>query len=167
MRNLLHRISELKSAAKEAVSKSLLFAKFLCLLHVTDTYLCSPIIVYGPSMLPTLNMAGDVLLAEHLSPLLGKVGPGDVVLVRSPENPRKSITKRVLGMEGDSVTFLPDPANSDRSLTIRVPKGHVWIQGDNIYASRDSRQLGPIPYGLIEGKVFWRVWPPRDFGTLG
>lgn len=71
-------------------------------------------------MLPTLNMAGDVLLAEHLSPLLGKVGPGDVVLVRSPENPRKSITKRVLGMEGDSVTFLPDPANSDRSLTIRV-----------------------------------------------
>jgi len=38
-----------------------------------------------------------------------------------------------------------------------VPKGHVWIQGDNIYASRDSRHFGPVPYGLIEGKVFFRV----------
>ncbi|KHN47457.1 Mitochondrial inner membrane protease subunit 1 [Glycine soja] len=48
-----------------------------------------------------------------------------------------------------------------------VPKGHVWIQGDNIYASRDSRHFGPVPYGLIEGKVFFRVWPPDSFGPLG
>lgn len=39
----------------------------------------------------------------------------------------------------------------------QVPKRHVWIQGDNIYASRDSRHFGPVPYGLIEGKVFFRV----------
>ena len=38
-----------------------------------------------------------------------------------------------------------------------MPKGHVWVQGDNIYASRDSRDFGPVPYGLIYGKVFWRV----------
>ncbi|MBA0728289.1 hypothetical protein Golax_001200, partial [Gossypium laxum] len=38
-----------------------------------------------------------------------------------------------------------------------VPKGHVWIQGDNLYVSRDSRHFGPLPYGLIEGKVFMRV----------
>jgi len=38
-----------------------------------------------------------------------------------------------------------------------VPKGHVWIQGDNVYASRDSRHFGPVPYGLIRGKVFFRV----------
>lgn len=77
--------------------------------------------VYGSSMLPTLNLTGDVLLTEHISPLLGKVGPGDVVVVRSPENPRKKITKRILGMEGDLVTFLPDPAHSDRTLTVKVP----------------------------------------------
>jgi len=38
-----------------------------------------------------------------------------------------------------------------------VPKGHVWVQGDNIYDSRDSRQFGPVPYGLIQGRAFLRV----------
>ncbi|RYQ96243.1 hypothetical protein Ahy_B08g091925 [Arachis hypogaea] len=37
-----------------------------------------------------------------------------------------------------------------------MPKGHVWIQGDNIFASHDSRHFGPVPYGLIQGKVFFR-----------
>lgn len=35
--------------------------------------------------------------------------------------------------------------------------GHVWIQGDNVYASYDSRHFGPVPYGLVQGKVFLRV----------
>ncbi|KAK6132081.1 hypothetical protein DH2020_034183 [Rehmannia glutinosa] len=74
-----------------------------------------------------------------------------------PENPRKTITKRIVGLEGDIVTFLVDPGRSDRSHSLVVPKGHVWIQGDNIYASNDSRHLGPVPYGLILGKVFCRM----------
>lgn len=59
-------------------------------------------------MLPTLNLTGDVVLAEHLSQRLGKVSPGDVVLVRSPLNPKKTLTKRVMGVEGDTVTFFSD-----------------------------------------------------------
>ncbi|KAI3457584.1 hypothetical protein Pfo_014247 [Paulownia fortunei] len=164
---LLQYARQWKSTAKEVMGHSILFAQFLSLLHLTETYICSPTLVYGPSMLPTLNFTGDVLLVEKMSPLLGKVGPGDVVLVRSPENPRKTITKRIVGVEGDTVTFLVDPGRSDRSHSLVVPKGHVWIQGDNIYASNDSRHLGPIPYGLILGKVFCRVWPPQDFGPLG
>ncbi|CAK9134185.1 unnamed protein product, partial [Ilex paraguariensis] len=69
-------------------------------------------------MLPTLNLTGDVILTERISTLLGMVGPGDVVLVRSPENPRRTITKRILGMEGDKVTFLVDPRNSDNCHTV-------------------------------------------------
>ncbi|CAH9100123.1 unnamed protein product [Cuscuta europaea] len=159
-------VNQWRSKAKEGFQHSFLFVKFLCLLDVADRYVCSPLMVYGPSMLPTLNITGDVLLVEHVSPLLGKVGPGDVVLVRATDDPRKIITKRVMGMENDFVTFLSEPGLSDGSVTVKVPKGHVWIQGDNIYASRDSRQLGPIPYGLILGKVFFRVWPPEGFGSL-
>ncbi|PNX75678.1 mitochondrial inner membrane protease subunit 1-like protein, partial [Trifolium pratense] len=69
---------------------------------------------YGPSMLPTLNIAGDVVLVEHLSPRIGKVGYGDLVLVRSPLNPNRNLTKRVVAMEGDTVTYF-DPLNSDSS----------------------------------------------------
>ncbi|KAL7129378.1 hypothetical protein ABFS83_13G062400 [Erythranthe nasuta] len=164
---LLQFARQWKSTAKEMLGHTIVLAQFFSLLHLTENYICSPTLVYGPSMLPTLNFTGDVLLVEKMSTLLGKVAPGDVVLVRSPENPRKTITKRVIGMEGDTVTFLVDPTRSDRSHSLVVPKGHVWIQGDNLYASHDSRHVGPIPYGLLLGKVFYRVWPPRDFGPLG
>lgn len=117
-------------------------------------------------MLPTFNLTGDVLLVENLTVRMGKVRPGDVVLVRSPENPRKTVSKRILGMEGDRVTFMIDPKNSNRCQSVVIPKGHVWIQGDNIYASHDSRNFGPVPYGLIQGKVFFRVWPLNGFGSL-
>ncbi len=35
----------------------------------------------------------------------------------------------------------------------QVPKGHCYIVGDNLPWSRDSRDFGPIPLGLIKGKV--------------
>ncbi|KAH7861422.1 hypothetical protein Vadar_025956 [Vaccinium darrowii] len=159
-------IGQWRSIAKEALDQTAIVTKFLCFLHVTNNYLCSSILVHGPSMLPTLNLTGDVVLAEHVSTRLGKVGLGDVVLVRSPENPNKSVTKRIVGMEGDTVTFYADPINGHRSKTLVVPKGHVWIQGDNVYASKDSRQFGPVPYGLIQGKVCCRIWPPDGFGPL-
>lgn len=76
--------------------------------------------VFGPSMLPTLNLSGDVLLAEHVSHRLGKVGPGDVVLVRSPLDPRKIVTKRIVGMEGDRISFSLDPSSTDSCHTIVV-----------------------------------------------
>ncbi|KAK2422912.1 hypothetical protein P8452_52365 [Trifolium repens] len=158
-------MNHIRTVAKEALDRTSIIAKFLCCLHFTSNYLCSPTHAYGPSMLPTLNIAGDVVLVEHLSPRIGKVGYGDLVLVRSPLNPNRNLTKRVVAMEGDTVTYF-DPLNSDSSRNAVVPKGHVWIQGDNIYASRDSRHFGPVPYGLIKGKVFFRVWPPSSFGLL-
>ncbi|XP_019055497.1 PREDICTED: mitochondrial inner membrane protease subunit 1-like isoform X2 [Nelumbo nucifera] len=150
-------LGQWRSTAKEVWDRTLIVAKFLCVLHVTNTYICTPTLVYGPSMLPTLNLTGDVILAERISTRLGKVGPGDIVLVRSPENPRKTVSKRVMGMEGDRVTFLVDPKKSDRCRT---------IVGDNVYASRDSRHFGPVPCGLIQAKVFFRIWPPEGFGSL-
>ncbi|RXI02862.1 hypothetical protein DVH24_002940 [Malus domestica] len=72
-----------------------------------------PLLLYGPSMLPTLNISG-MLLSEHVSGRIGMVGSGDLVLVWSPTDPRKIVTKRVLGMQGDKVTYFVDPKHSDR-----------------------------------------------------
>lgn len=144
-------------------------------------------------MLPTMNLTGDVVAVDRITARWGSVAAGDVVLLLSPENPRKTVAKRITGLEGDAVTYLVDPAKGDESKTVvvryvsidrsidpvifrlkvwiltsffggnfglfllQVPKGHVWVQGDNIYASRDSRQFGPVPYGLIQGRIFCRV----------
>jgi inner membrane protease subunit 1 len=88
-------------------------------------------------------------------------------VIRSPENPNKTPIKRVVGVEGDCISFVIDPVKSDESQTIVVPKGHVFVQGDYTHNSRDSRNFGPVPYGLIQGRVLWRVWPFQDFGPLG
>lgn len=148
------------------MDRVLLVANTVCLVHVVNTYVFSIALVKGPSMLPTFNITGDIVAVERISPRCNLITAGDVVLLRSPENPLKTVTKRVLAFEGDTVTFLPDPANGVASKTVLVPKGHVWVQGDNIYESRDSRQFGPVPYGLIQGRAFCRVWPPESFGSI-
>lgn len=37
----------------------------------------------------------------------------------------------------------------------------MFLVGDNLPWSRDSRNYGPIPLGLINGKVVARMWPPE------
>nr|XP_043621511.1 mitochondrial inner membrane protease subunit 1-like [Erigeron canadensis]XP_043621512.1 mitochondrial inner membrane protease subunit 1-like [Erigeron canadensis]XP_043621513.1 mitochondrial inner membrane protease subunit 1-like [Erigeron canadensis] len=152
---------------KEAQDVGFMLAKFCCVLHVTTTYVCSTGLVQGPSMLPTFGISNEIVLFERISTRRGKAGPGDVVIIQSPENPRKHVTKRIIGTEGDTVTYVVDPKHSDRTETIVVPKGHVWVEGDNIYMSKDSRKFGPIPYGLLHGRVFWKIWPAGVFGSIG
>lgn len=140
--------------------------KYICLLNAAHKYIGTFVITYGPSMLPTLGVTGNLLLVERISTQSGNIKPGDVVIFRSPEFPRKTVCKRLIGMEGDQVTYVVDPKNSDRCETIVVPKGHVWVEGDYIYNSKDSRNFGAIPYGLLEGRAIWTLLPRENFGSL-
>ncbi|KAG0714690.1 Mitochondrial inner membrane protease subunit 1 [Chionoecetes opilio] len=47
-----------------------------------------------------------------------------------------------------------------------VPKGHVWLEGDNHHNSTDSRNFGSVPAGLIRGRAVFRVWPLSELGML-
>lgn len=76
--------------------------------------------VFGPSMLPTFNISGDFVLAEKISTRFGKVGRNDIVLIRSPEDPKKIVTKRIVGIEGDNVTYSINPESDDSFKTIVV-----------------------------------------------
>ena len=89
-----------------------------------NNYVCGLALIVGPSMLPTMNMAGDVVAVDKLSAWWGSIVVGDVVLFRSPENPRKIVAKRVLGLEGDAVTFLVNPGHGDRSSGSCPNVGH-------------------------------------------
>ena len=48
------------------------------------------------------------------------------------------------------------------SALTRVPRGHLWLEGDNAAASVDSRHFGPAPAGLVEGKARLAVFPYDD-----
>lgn len=46
---------------------------------------------------------------------------------------------------------------------IEVPPGHVWVAGDNLAWSRDSRFYGPVPMGLVMGKIVRYSNPSSDW----
>jgi signal peptidase I len=48
---------------------------------------------------------------------------------------------------------------------ITVPRGHVYMLGDNRGASDDSRFWGAVPESWIVGKVVLRYWPLKRFGA--
>lgn len=71
-------------------------------------------------MLPTLNASGDIVLMEHWSPWLGDLKEGDIVVAKSPTNPRMTICKRILGMPGDTLFMSPQsPLDLPKPVTVR------------------------------------------------
>jgi mitochondrial inner membrane protease subunit 1 len=139
--------------------------------------------VQGPSMLPTMHVSGDLVLEDTLSRRLSppRINRGDLVTLLSPQEPTKTVCKRVIGLPGDTVCVHPDKAiqfrrpisgrESEREGDVAptqhetpgelqhvlVPEGHIWISGDNMSNSRDSRVHGPIPIALVRGRIVARV----------
>jgi signal peptidase I len=54
----------------------------------------------------------------------------------------------------------------DLPRAITVPKGYVFVMGDNRGASDDSRYWGPVPIKWVIGQAFFTYWPPKRIGTL-
>eukprot|EP00466_Bigelowiella_natans_P000785 jgi/Bigna1/38956/e_gw1.29.71.1 len=101
--------------------------------------------VEGPSMIPTLKEKGDYVFYEKVSLLFKRFRVGDVIICRSPRNKSQFLCKRIHGVDGDVIRC------GRRMVT--VPPGAVWVEGDNANDSIDSRHYGPIPNGLLVGKV--------------
>jgi mitochondrial inner membrane protease subunit 1 len=136
----------------------------------------------GPSMAPTVSSSGSTYTITGLWYAGGRgIKLGDIVQVRHPMFPRMLAGKRVVGMPGDFVVRGWDGEGgvggkkASRGLVdgdeeekqeepemVQVPEGHVWLNGDNLAWSRDSRMYGAVPMALITGKSLWLVdgyWP--------
>ncbi|ORZ39442.1 peptidase S24/S26A/S26B/S26C, partial [Catenaria anguillulae PL171] len=133
--------------------------------------------VNGRSMQPTLNpdsnqLVRDVLLLNKYSLSTRAWKRGDVVTLRSPTDPDHVVSKRIIALDSDYV--IPDHrsafvrrAGLAPGQAIRIPKGHVWVEGDAGLHSRDSNEYGPIPVGLITSKIAAVVWPLSRIGWVG
>lgn len=110
-------------------------------------------------MEPTLE-TNNILFTEHVSPRLKKLRRGDIVIAKNPTNPKQNICKRIVALQGDLVK------GSFPGRKTFIPKGHVWLEGDNSSNSADSRVYGPVPQALIRSRVVCRVWPLDKITSL-
>jgi mitochondrial inner membrane protease subunit 1 len=139
--------------------------QFSCLLHCFHEHILDVTICMGPSMLPTFNTDGDVVLVEFWTKKTNALKAGDVVVAKSPTNPKQTVCKRIAALEGQIVTV--EPQNAFQQVRHHVvPQGHVWLQGDNLNNSTDSRSYGAVPLALVRGRVFYKMWPPSEMRRI-
>lgn len=97
-------------------------------------------VVKGKSMEPTFH-DGQVVLVGKGGLLFGPLKRGDVVVFTRNG---QLLVKRVVALPYETA---PDGT--------RVPANHVYVVGDNLEVSEDSRAFGPIPLSSIVGKVLY------------
>jgi signal peptidase I len=84
--------------------------------------------------------------------------------------------KRVIALPGETVygrnghvfvndqelvePYLPAGDSTADFPPVVVPKGDLWVMGDNRSNSSDSRVFGPIRENTVVGRAILRVWPP-------
>ncbi len=155
-------------------------ATAIIIIFVVFTFVCRPTSVVGTSMVPTLQN-GDWLITMPKSEYVY----GDIVVVTQPNVHNEPLIKRVIAVEGQTIdinftsgqvfvngtelneTYIADltHTSSDVSFPLVVPKGKVFVMGDNRNHSSDSRTsgVGFIDTRYILGKAAFRILPFGEF----
>lgn len=137
-------------------------------LYAAVDYGFQPCRIQGMSMTPTFNpgtetLAKDVVLVRKFMAANGSLlSRGDIVMLRLPLNPEKLLTKRIVGVQGDTIS---PRAEYPRQKPTVVPRNHLWVEGDNAFHSIDSNTFGPVSLGLVVGKVVLVLWPLSRWGV--
>ena len=139
--------------------------------------------VVGNSMYPTLEN-GDKILVSNL---FYKPKQGDIVVFRKDEYREEPLVKRIIAVEGQTVDIdfnlgivyvdgeaLDEPYIAEATANpedfigpVKVDEGCVFVMGDNLNASTDSRtsDIGMVDERCIMGKVYFTVFPLKNFGS--
>ncbi|MFB6781506.1 MULTISPECIES: signal peptidase I [unclassified Streptomyces] len=158
-------------------------------------------VVYKPYTVPTESMtptvhAGDRVLAERVDG--AEVRRGDVVVFKDPAWGDMPMVKRVVGIGGDLIACcekngrltvngkpIEEPYLQTKSLasvknfSAEVPKGQLFLLGDERSGSLDSRVhlddpgQGSVPRSAVRARVDAIAWPmngmierPQAFAVL-
>lgn len=147
----------------------------LLLIVLIPTFVFSVEPVDGDSMLPTLR-SGEQLLINKIALSLSPPQRYDIVVCHYPGR-KELFVKRVVALPGETMEIksgviwingqpLDESAYQASAITedmlaLTIPKGHVFVVGDNRAVSMDSRnvKVGCIPYRLLVGRASLVLFP--------
>ncbi len=172
----------LKSHIIDFIQTLVVFGAIFALIYL---FVTQPHKVSGNSMIPTFKN-GDYILTDKISYRFGNPKKGDIIVLKNPRDETQDFIKRIIATPGDTLkienskvyvngqnlleSYLPanTPTRTGNFLTegqeVKAGINQYFVLGDNRQHSSDSREWGAVTKEEIVGKVFFRYWPPQNFG---
>ena len=151
-------------------------------------FIVTPVVVAGPSMMPTLNDE-DKIVVNKISPKLIGYERFDVIVFQQKQS--TFYVKRIIGLPGETVTYKNDalyingelvkePFLEEAKATVKfgkftgdfnfqelyrmtvIPEGKYFVLGDNRLNSTDSREphyIGLVDEEEVLGKAKFVMYP--------
>lgn len=155
------------------------------------TSIFEPVKVLGNSMAPCINEE-EFLLVNKICYIDDKPKRGEIVVFNtqvfswdySREQESTFLIKRVVGIEGDIIRVTngeffrndrkiardcrDEQGNLQQLEEIRIRENCVFVLGDNVKNSRDSRDItiGQVEIGDIIGRAEYRILPLEEMGKI-
>lgn len=160
------------------------------LVFLIQNFLFTNYVVHGKSMMPTIE-DGTRLIVNKIDYDVSQ--PERFELIVFHANKKEDYIKRIIGLPGDTIKYVDDQLyingekvqepylkpfkrklSKEQKLTENftlkdktgkktVPKGFVFVLGDNRMQSMDSRHFGFVPIKDVVGKVNLLYWPFTQF----
>lgn len=141
---------------------------------IIRTFVATPVIVVGDSMVPTLKDK-QLLLLNKIDYRFNDIERFDIVVIKSG---KKEIIKRVIGLPGETIEYknnilyvngheiasdynfeTDDFTLSSICNCETIPNNKYLVLGDNRKISADSRIIGLIDKNNILGSTQASIWP--------
>lgn len=181
-----------RSLAMKVLNVLLIVITAFILAYLIRIFIITPYEIPSGSMLDTIQIE-DKVMSERISYYFSDPKPGDIVTFQDPQQPDRTLIKRVIATEGQTVDIkdgnvyidgkkIDEPYLKEGTYTeplyehpedadpiaypYTVPEGSVWVMGDNRTESADSRYFGAIDTDTVSGHAIIRYWPLDRFGLI-
>ena len=159
---------------KKFIKELIPYIIIIIVVVLVRTYIITPVIVVGDSMVPTLEDK-QILLLNKIDYRINEIERYDVVVIKVEKN---EIIKRIIGLPGENIEYrnntlyingheeetkynfdtedfdLKSICNCDK-----IPSNKYLVLGDNRMVSSDSRIIGLIDKKDILGSTSISIWP--------